>query len=426
MKVKFFAKNSTERLKYILSFISERIPKLKLELHLPDSLPLPESEIHFLYGPICPPSDYSIVIPDEQLLTAPFCEPYQHPSASTWKEVLDSNTPFTRLLPFDILSFIFFQLARIEEYTEEGKDRHNRFQARQSKAFQLGYLSLPTVDIILQKLGYLLGNHYSVLTPKSLITIDVDVAFAFQHKPLYIQLFSLIKDLLRRDFQRIQYRMATLLNKVRDPYDTFNELIELGNHSNNPFIFFFLIGKRGPFDRNISPQRETMKEVLMKISQHFEIGLHPSYQSNYNSSLIVEEKNTLEQIIQKPILKSRQHYLKLSLPYTYQQLIKSGIQEDYTMGYSDAHGYRAGTAGSFLWYDLTTEKVTDLRIFPFQIMDVALKKYLRWQPHQALEELEPIYSKHPFTIIWHNSNLSALENWKKWKVVFKTLISWQL
>ncbi len=426
MKVKFFAKNSTERLKYILSFISERILKLELELHHPSSLPLPESELHFLYGPLCPPSKSSIVIPDEQLLTAPFSVNYQHPPASKWKEVLDANTPFTKHLSFDILSFVFFQLARIEEYTEEGKDKHNRFQAHQSKAFQLGYLSIPTVDIILQKLSNLLDNQHPILTPKSVITIDVDVAFAFQHKPFHIQFFSVIKDLFRRDFQRIQSRLATILNKVRDPYDTFNELIELGKQSKNPFIFFFLLGKRGPFDRNISPQKDKMKEVLIKLSQHFEIGLHPSYQSNYNSALILEEKNTLEQIIQKKVSKSRQHYLKLSFPYTYQQLIKSGIEEDYSMGYSDAHGYRAGTAGSFLWYDLSTEKVTDLRIYPFQIMDVTLKKYLEWLPQQAIEELKPIYNNQPFTLIWHNSNLSALENWKKWKVVFKTLISWQL
>ncbi len=426
MKVKFFAKNSTERLKYILSFIVERIPNLEWELQTPASLPLPTSELHLVYGSFCPPNSSSIMIPDEELLTDPFCSTYQHPSASNCMQILESNIPFTPHLPFDILSFLFYHLSRMEEYTDIGKDKHGRFQAHQSKAFQLGFLQIPAVDIIVEKLSYLIAKDCSILIPKSLVTIDVDVAFAFRHKPFYIQMLSLVKDFIRRDFQRIQSRISTYLTKSNDPYDTFDELIELNNKTPHPFIFFFLVGKRGYFDRNISPHREKMKEVLLKISQHFEIGLHPSYQSNSHPSLIEEEKNILEHYIQKKVIKSRQHYLKIALPDTYQKLIEYGIQEDYSMGYSDAHGYRAGTAGSFLWYDLTHEKITDLRIFPFQIMDVTMKKYLEWEPHQSMENLAPIYKNRPFTIIWHNSNLSKLENWERWKEVFETLISWQL
>lgn len=423
MKVKFFTKYPTERLKYILSFISERIPQLEWELH---SSSLPTSEIHVLYGTNFPPTSSSIIIPDETLLTTPTYKTYQHPSASDCKAILQSSIPFSKQLPFDILSFIFFQLSRMEEYTTEGRDLHGRFQAQQSKAFQLDYLSFPIVDIIVQKLGHLLAKDCSIIIPKSLITIDVDVAFAFQHKPIYIQILSLMKDFIRRDFQRIQSRISNFLAKSEDPYDTFDELIDLSTTTCHTFIFFFLVGERSHFDRNISPQRKKMKEVLLKTSQHFEIGVHPSYQSNSNPTLIEDEKNIIEQIIQKKVFKSRQHYLKIALPDTYQHLIKAGIQEDYSMGYPDVHGYRAGTAGSFRWYDLSQEKITDLRIFPFQIMDVSLKKYLEWNPHQALEALEPLYKNRPFTIIWHNSNLSKLEDWLPWKKVFKTLTSWQL
>lgn len=426
MKVKFFANNSTERLKYILSFIAERIPSLEWEIQDLSTLSLPESEIHIIYGFNGPLAKHSIVVPDEGLLTAPLAGTYQHPSQAECKETLDPNTPFQQHLPFDILSFLFFQLSRMEEYTEVGKDKHNRFQAQQSTAFQYGYLSFPIVDIILQKFCALMSDDVPVSIPQSIISIDVDVAFAFQHKPFHIQFFSFLKDLIRRDFERIQSRIATYMTNRKDPYDTFDELIELRNKSNSAIIFFFLVGKRGPFDRNISPQRNKMKEVLLKISNYFEIGLHPSYKSNEQPSLVQEEKNILERAIQKKVTKSRQHYLKLNLPSTYQELIKTGIQEDYSMGYSDFHGYRAGTAGSFRWYDLTNEKTTNLRIFPFQIMDITLKKYLNWDPNQALKILEPFYKNQPFTIIWHNSNLSKLENWGKWKPVFESLISWQL
>ena len=38
----------------------------------------------------------------------------------------------------------------------------------------------------------------------------------------------------------------------------------------------------------------------------------------------------------------------------------------------DEPGFRAGIARSFRFYDIIEDKITDLRIFPFQVMDVTL------------------------------------------------------
>ena len=83
--------------------------------------------------------------------------------------------------------------------------------------------------------------------------------------------------------------------------------------------------------------------------------------------MIAEEKSWLEEITGETISASRQHYLKLKLPVTYQQLIKNGIEEDYTIGYHDAYGFRAGTCKPFLFFDVEKNETTKLRLFPFAV-----------------------------------------------------------
>ena len=68
-----------------------------------------------------------------------------------------------------------------------------------------------------------------------------------------------------------------------------------------------------------------------------------------------KEKNRLEGITNMQTKRSRQHYLRFSLPETYQQLIDLEIEEDYSMGYASHVGFRASTCTPFYFYDLDFE-----------------------------------------------------------------------
>ena len=81
----------------------------------------------------------------------------------------------------------------------------------------------------------------------------------------------------------------------------------------------------GKFDKNPSFKNKKFRQLIKAISTKAIVGLHPSYASNKNKKLIAFEKNKLEQITEKPITASRQHYLKLKLPDTYNNLISNNI-----------------------------------------------------------------------------------------------------
>jgi len=124
------------------------------------------------------------------------------------------------------------------------------------------------------------------------------------------------------------------------------------------------------------------------------------------------------------VFSSRQHFLCLKLPYTYQTLIGQEIRDDYTMGFADIVGFRIGTARAVKWFDLANNHVTDLTIHPFAFMDGTLNEYLKLTPEQAKEKIKNLFNEvkefgGDFTFIWHNETIGDYASWKGWSEVFE-------
>ena len=142
---------------------------------------------------------------------------------------------------------------------------------------------------------------------------------------------------------------------------------------------------------------------------------------------ISEELISLQAITQQRIDRSRQHFLKLHLPYTYLKLIKAGINHDYSMGYASQVGFKAGTCTPFFWYDLQLEKQSHLTIYPFAVMDVTLQQYLNLKPNQAIAKIDQLMASvklvdGTFYSLWHNESVSETGRWKGWKVVYEEML----
>ena len=138
--------------------------------------------------------------------------------------------------------------------------------------------------------------------------------------------------------------------------------------------------------------------------------------------------NRLEKITgQKPKL-SRQHFLIHQFPFTYSNLIKNGIEQDYTLGYTSQYGFRAGIASPFYFYDLEKDETTNLLLYPFCSMDITPLHYYKLTPEQALEKNRELLKKviqvnGTFISLWHNESLSGKLRWKgDWKKVYEKLI----
>ncbi len=334
---------------------------------------------------------------------------------------------------FDIFSAIFYMLTRYEEYMPFSPDRYDRFQPHESIAAENGFIDEPIVEKWVELFKDFLKTKFSDFEYSQhqfcyIPTIDVDSAYAYRHKGVFLGTGLFIRDIFKGRFTEFFHRFMVILHFSSDPFDNFDFLKESFKENCVKPVFFFLSGKRGTYDKNISIRNKAMQNVVRHSAKFADIGLHPSYGSNKSTALLEKEKENLEMAYGHPISKSRQHYIKINLPKTYQNLYKFGISEDYSMGYAVATGFRAGTCTPYNFYDITKDKETDLKIYPFQAMDATFRTYLKQTPAEAEKKILELRDKVKkvngvFILVWHNNTFAPTKEGNEWRRIFLELLS---
>lgn len=222
--------------------------------------------------------------------------------------------------------------------------------------------------------------------------------------------------------------MAVLSGREPDPYDVYEWLDSLHLYCRmKPYYFFLVAARRHGVDRNIPITTPALQELIRYHAAGARIGVHPSWQSGDQHRLLKEEIEWLEYISGTPITRSRQHYIRFSLPVTYRRLLQYGIDQDYSMGYGSINGFRASIASSFYWYDLEKEEKTILRIFPFCFMDANAFYEQRLTAAAALTALLQYYRSirkvnGMMITIWHNSILGRDPEFSGWREAYETFL----
>ncbi|MDG1398181.1 MAG: polysaccharide deacetylase family protein [Polaribacter sp.] len=335
-------------------------------------------------------------------------------------------------IPFDVFAASFYLISRYEEYLPHVKDIHGRYTAEQSLAYKKGFLEKPVVDIWAYKFLKALKDKFPDYDYKSreynfISTVDVDNAFAYKHKSLVRNVGGFLNDLAYFRILNLWNRFAVTFKIKRDPFDTFGKILRLQKESNTATIFFFLVGNYSTFDTNVSYAKTKYRLLIKEMLDYAQVGLHPSYFTMTKSELLKKEKIRLEHIINTPIHKSRQHYLRFNLPETYQNLIDLEVKEDYSMGYASNIGFRAGTCTPFYFYDLDFEIQTPLKVFPFALMDTTLNDYMGLTPKQSLGKIRDLKNEvkavnGTFITLFHNETLSDYLRWKGWKRLYESML----
>lgn len=348
---------------------------------------------------------------------------FQPDAINSGKETLLFPTPpdSTFDINFDVFSACFYLLSRYEEYQNFEPDKHNRFCSSSSLAKKFDFIKYPLIDSWIELIRMRINSISDLNIEKAKYTFqptyDVDIAWAFKHKGILRKISLLVRLLKSKNKKLNEDIIGSLFKNKKDPYQVFDDLENLHKtYSIANAIFFFAVGKWSSFDKNTSISNLEFQSLIQGINKKYELGIHPSYRSNTHVDILKSELNKLEETVRESITKSRQHFLKLSFPETYQNLIQIGIQEDYTLGYPECIGFRASCSRSFLWYDLSKEKTSTLRLFPFQVMDVSLFNYMNLSPEEALNETAEIINYlhsfgGTFRTIWHNSSFYTEEGW---------------
>jgi hypothetical protein len=335
-------------------------------------------------------------------------------------------------LPEDVFALIFFLITRYEEYLPFEGDEHGRYPSTLSLLAKNNLLHKPVINLKAAEIKQQLKNKYPLfIFPEKKFTctptLDIDNAYAFKGKHFLVHAAAFLQSVLKLTTPEAVKRAAVLLGKMADPFDTY--ALQFSIHKKyalNP-IYFFLLADRARFDKNLPPQQKLMQALIKKISGNYEVGIHPSYQSNAHPPKIRIEKNRLEQASVKKIVSSRQHFLLLTFPDTYRNLLHAGITHDYSMGYADDIGFRAGICTPFYWYDLAKDEKTTLRVHPFCFMDGTLRHYLKLTPNQALEQARQLIAEVKavngnFSFIWHNETFSNWREWQGWRTMYEEIV----
>lgn len=334
---------------------------------------------------------------------------------------------------YDVLAACFYMVSRYEEYLPYVKDMHCRFKAEDSLGFKKGFLMKPVVNIWVNELRNKILKHYPELTSQNpkysfINTIDIDSAYSYKCKGFTRNTLGFFRDLLKGKIDLCLERLKVLFKIEKDPYDTFEYIITLIEKFKVNTIFFVLYGDYGKYDKNINPYNNKFRRLIKNLCDYAKVGVHPSYDSFDYPQLIDSQVKMLEETLHKPIKRSRYHYLHFRLPEGYRNLMATGIvEEDFSMGFSDTIGFRAGICNSFNFYDLALDYETKLRIHPFAYMDVALKNGMKLTPQQAFVEIKKITDEvknvnGEMVSIWHNESLSNKREWLGWRAIYEKII----
>ncbi|MEW6469083.1 MAG: polysaccharide deacetylase family protein [Bacteroidota bacterium] len=335
-------------------------------------------------------------------------------------------------LPFDPFAAAFYLVSRYEEYLPHIRDVYDRYDAKESLAYQSGFLQKPIVDIWAMMIRDVIrGRFPDLVFPERkyryISTIDIDNAYAYKEKGFVRTAGGFVKNLIEFDANELKDRFKVFMGLKKDPYDTYDVLLDIQKKYRMETIYFFLLADYGMNDKNVPVQSRRLQLLIKSISDYSKVGIHPSFGSNARPERLRTEIRRLSGILNAEVTRSRQHFLKLVFPDTYRNLIEADIKEDYTMGFATQIGFRAGTCTAFNFYDLDQEVETKLRVFPFAVMDATLRFYMKVSPEEAVDRIRPVVEEvkkvnGTFISLWHNESISNNRIWQGWEHVYEEMV----
>ncbi len=221
-------------------------------------------------------------------------------------------------------------------------------------------------------------------------------------------------------FSKGQFRHAgkialSKFSHEQNPLWNFENIMELEKKYNAISSFYFLALVIGEEDFQFDIQ--DCKDVLIEIDRAgWEVGLHGGHTAFHDTDQLLREKDRLETALGKSVTGYRNHYLKFSLPHSWQSLKSARFEHDSTIGYPDMIGFRNGMCHPYYPYDDLKKEYLDILEIPLVIMDATLEYYLQLDPKSSWERVKNLIDitkerRGAISILWHNNYLFDPIGW---------------
>lgn len=330
----------------------------------------------------------------------------------------------TKIIYADIIASTFYLISRYEEMIHplDMRDSHGRFQGKLSISFRAGFLHRPIVDEYSRLLLNWLSESNKVTFPlekidKVYLTHDIDCIAYYRNLRGFLG--GVKRNLLNREGLKQVFKSLNKLTK--DPAYTFNWMLEEDNSVPQAKKLYFIkspIQKHRCDNPSYSLSGKDFQQLISLLKDNgCSLGLHTSYFSGENCSIISKEKEQLEKVLNTTITKNRWHFLRTLCPTDFEHISESGITDDFSMGYADISGFRLGTSRCVNWINPSNFNVTSLRLHPLIAMDCTFSNsyYMNLTEEQAFNYILGLLSqvkKHngEAVLLWHNTIFSSIEN----------------
>ncbi|WBL21881.1 polysaccharide deacetylase family protein [Zunongwangia sp. HRR-M8] len=331
-------------------------------------------------------------------------------------------------LPFDIFAASFYLLTRYEEYLPHVKDEAGRFPVSESLAYKESFLKTPVVDIWAYKFKEVLKEKFpemlfNTTNFRAETIFAIEHGFVFSNKGVIRSMVGWGNDLVKLHFHRFVDRVKSWMKVKRDPYDIFDELVQLVKKHSLSTIFMFKVADFTLYDRNINYNRMPYRSNIKYVSDYAKIGLLLGHYSSQVIKTLRVEKVRLENIIHYPLENVLNASYDLGIPEHFNTLAELEFENDYSMGYPDDLGFRAGTCSSFLFYDINMEITSPLQIHPYIFNSNVGKKY---SSEELKKEISKIHERvksvgGTFRTIFKNEDFSEYYNSNRYYSLLKQI-----
>ena len=144
-------------------------------------------------------------------------------------------------LGFDLFSAVFYLITRYEEYLEHEPDEYGRYAHWNSLAWKEDFLNKPLIDVWLLKFKQVLEMKYPAYNLKHttynfLPTYDIDIAWSYKNKGFWRNIAASVNHPLS-----IAERLKVVMGNKKDPYDSYDWLLQLHQQYALQPMYFFLV-----------------------------------------------------------------------------------------------------------------------------------------------------------------------------------------
>jgi hypothetical protein len=342
---------------------------------------------------------------------------------------ITSDSKNNIIVHHDFIKSAFFLLSSYQEHFISDRDIHGRFPYEASIQKQLNIAYLPVVnyyfDILITAIDQFCKQENLPFSRKRMfnefgffLSHDVDRIALYSwrqmtHKTL--QLFGLrpstntIASILKTIASGILHNIAPCA--IEDPWWNFKHIIKQETSLGIRSTFYFL-SRQGKMDSRFTFKNQRIRKLISQLNDNgFETGLHGSYYSIDNRSVMVKQTAEMKNATGINPKGIRQHYLRAEMPTTLRLQQQVGFEYDTSLGFASHAGYRNSYCYPFKPFDFEKGEMLDIWELPLMLMEVSVLDYqkegftgLETSSMKMVEEAWKFGGF--FSLLWHNCRMS--------------------